>query len=50
MGEIAATTICQGLSLLPDTPLSTITQLSAGIEGQDMKPCTPRCRGRWEAR
>lgn len=47
MGEIAATTICQGLSLLPLTPLSPpLMQLSMGIAGQDMEPCAPRCRGR----
>lgn len=47
MGEIAATTICQGLPLLPLTPLSPpLMQLSMGIAGQDMEPCAPRCRGR----
>lgn len=37
MGEIAATTICQGLSFLPpDTPISTLMQLSMGLASQDM--------------
>lgn len=38
MGEIAATTICQGLSFLPlATPISTLKQLSMRIAGQDMR-------------
>lgn len=37
MGEIAATTICQGLSFLPpDTPTYTLRQLSRGKDGQGM--------------
>lgn len=45
MGEIAATTICQGLSLLPLTPLFLPScSCSMGIAGQDREPCTPRCR------
>lgn len=36
MGEIAATTICQGLSFLPAvTPISTRKQLSRRVAGQD---------------
>lgn len=37
MGEISATTICQGLSFLPpDTPTYTLMQLSIGKAGQGM--------------
>ena len=30
----------------PDTPISTLTQLSMGIVGPDMEPLVPRCRGK----
>lgn len=37
MGEIAATTICQGLSFLPpETPAYTLGQLSLGKDCQGM--------------